>query len=156
MKSAIALVLLLFIFSTDAATLYLTRHFEKAAGDDPSLTSQGQSRAEQLATLLADKPISAIYATPYKRTQETVMPLSKATSVEITTYDPKKLKALARTLQKNNETAVIAGHSNTTPELIRYLGGPAFSITEQDYGTLFVLEFVDGQTNVTLQRVPKQ
>ncbi len=156
MKFALALVLVLFMTSSHGATLYLTRHFEKAEGNDPSLTPQGQARAEKLASMLADKSVSAIYSTSYNRTRETVTPLSNATSIDITTYDPKRLKAFARTLQKENVTAVIAGHSNTTPQLIRYLGGPEFAIGENDYGTLFILDFADGKTTVTLQRVPEK
>lgn len=156
MKIIFALIVILFMSSSHSATLYLTRHYEKADGADPSLTAKGQARAQQLAAMLADKPIAAIYTTDYKRTRETVAPLSEALSLDVITYDPNKLKAFARMLKKNNTVAVIAGHSNTTPELIRYLGGPTFSIGEQDYGTLFILEFTNDKTTVTLQRVSSQ
>jgi hypothetical protein len=36
--------------------------------------------------------------------------------------------------------AVIAGHSNTVPAIIKALGGPELTIAENEYDNLFIIE----------------
>ena len=59
-------------------TIYLVRHAEKLAGDDPSLTPEGAARAELLAETLGDAGIVRIYSTDYARTRGTAAPLAAA------------------------------------------------------------------------------
>src|SRR5688500_5975512 len=55
----------------------LVRHAEKV---DPSvdalLSAAGQARATRLAAMLRDAGVGALYATPLKRTQQTLQPLA--------------------------------------------------------------------------------
>ncbi|MGE3181178.1 MAG: histidine phosphatase family protein [Phycisphaerae bacterium] len=61
-------------------TVYLVRHAEKAneKEPDPVLSEQGAKRAAALSQVLRDVPVSSIFCTPYKRSQETAKPLADA------------------------------------------------------------------------------
>src|ERR1700726_58877 len=70
-------------------TIFIVRHAEKAdATKDPDLSEAGRHRAEYLAKMLKDANISAIYATEFKRTQQTAAPLAKALSLSVMTLPP--------------------------------------------------------------------
>lgn len=105
-------------------TIIVTRHAEKENGKDPDpeLSSEGKKRAAQLANLLKDIPVTRLLATPYKRTQHTLSNLSSDKGVMIESYDPSKIPELVSTLkQVSGQTIVIAGHSNTAPDLVNQL-----------------------------------
>lgn len=104
---------------TDGVTFWLARHTEKANDDlkDPNLTEKGRAQAELLKARLLNEGIQAIYATHYKRTQQTAAPLAKALNIEVQAYDPQKLAELAEKLKQQGQTALVIGHSNTTPEM---------------------------------------
>lgn len=121
-------------------TWYLLRHAEKAedGSADPVLTSQGQQRAEQLASLLSAANIEKIYSTDYQRTQLTVAPLARHLGLTVTSYDPRQLDELAKTLQTEGVNALVVGHSNTTPMLLQLLSGqPAERLDEVDFDNLY-------------------
>jgi broad specificity phosphatase PhoE len=62
--------------ATAQSTIFVVRHAEKAdATKDPDLSEAGRARAEALAKALRDAKIAAIYATEFKRTQQTAAPL---------------------------------------------------------------------------------
>ena len=65
-------------FERPMTTIILIRHAEKniePTNPDPDLSPFGQARAQELARMFADAGVKAIYATQYKRTQQTVKPL---------------------------------------------------------------------------------
>ena len=72
-----------FFESQATTTVIFVRHADRVAGQDenPGLSLAGQQRAEELARVLADVDVvagvDAIFATQYRRTQETAEPLSK-------------------------------------------------------------------------------
>src|SRR5256885_3858318 len=60
-------------------TILLVRHAEKdtlMVGSDPPLSALGLLRAQELARVLGDTPIAAIYVTPYQRNRQTAQPLA--------------------------------------------------------------------------------
>ena len=60
--------------------------------------------------------------------------------IEITLYDPRKLEGFAQQMLTNSENILIVGHSNTTPALVKLLGGdPHGSIAETEYDRLYQL-----------------
>lgn len=127
--------------------LYLVRHFEKRLDQaDPHLTEQGIVRAQSLASLLADKDLKRIYSTDYKRTQQTALPTAERTNISITSYSPLELEQFAKQIRTAQQTALVVGHSNTTPQLLAMLGGESKSIAENEYGELFVLIVLPGKT----------
>lgn len=117
------------------STLYLIRHAEKVLDGtrDPALTEAGQARAEWLAGWFAGRGITGIYSSEFKRTLETVTPLSERLNMPIAPYDPRALEDLAVRLRDDAARAadeegaesifLVVGHSNTTPALVNMLIG---------------------------------
>ncbi|MFQ3235161.1 MAG: broad specificity phosphatase PhoE [Paraglaciecola sp.] len=117
---------------------YFVRHFEKLPGENPGLTVKGQLRAEALARYFTHIPITKIYSTDYLRTRQSAQPLADILGMEIEYYSPARLADFASTLGASNRVVVV-GHSNTTPELVRLMGGEAKAMNEKDFGRLYIL-----------------
>lgn len=120
-------------------TWYFVRHFEKQLGDDPSLTKTGKARAEALTAFFSDKPLNHVYSTDYNRTRETAAAVAAQKSVDLQSYDPRNLVEFATQIKTLNHVLVV-GHSNTTPELLRLMGGQDINIEESDYGVVYMLQ----------------
>lgn len=140
---------------------YLVRHAEKSSeGKDPPLSACGEAQAAALAELLSQVSLQQLYHSNYQRTRQTAAALQQH-GQPLLAYDPKDLKQLAEHLLHSHESAVlVAGHSNTTPELATLLSGlqvPA--MTEQDYGRVYQLtRFGQGEKSVwafQLLQLPK-
>jgi len=128
------------------------RHAEKDSADvskDPPLSAAGIARAQELARVLADANVSAIYTTPYKRTETTVVPLAAALGIKPIVVPSAKtyvadVVAAIRTKHVGN-TVVVVGHSNTTPEVMRALGiADPPKIPDSQYDDLFVVTIGKG------------
>ena len=127
--------------ATAQSTIFIVRHAEKAdATKDPDLSEAGRARAEALAKTLRDAKITAIYATEFKRTQQTAAPLAKALGLTVTTLPAKDNAALIAKLRASTGNALIVGHGDTIPDLIKALGiSDPINIAENDYDNLFVV-----------------
>lgn len=119
--------------------LYLIRHAEKTEhADDPGLTHAGRLRAQRMARWLIDKHITAIWSSDYLRSRATAQPLADVLGIPIRLYDPLQLGAFSARLVQGAETALVVGHSNTTPELASLLCGcPVTAMAENDYERFF-------------------
>ena len=145
MKRQFALLLFFIAASLHAqTTIILVRHAERASQAlDSQLSHAGFTRAKELARVLADVNVSAIYATEFIRTQETVAPLAEERHLKpviLQTGDnyPRDLIADINEHHKN-QTVVVASHSDTIPKILRELGvasPPDIRMTE--YDDLFV------------------
>src|SRR5215831_5142150 len=74
-------------FRRPVTTIILVRHAEKIidpADPDVELSPAGEGRARELVDLFGDSGINAIYATQYKRTQQTVKPLADKLGLPVT------------------------------------------------------------------------
>jgi len=132
-----------------STVIYLVRHAEKQAGSDPALTEAGAARAGRLAAQLADARLQAVYATDTARAQETARPAADDHGLEITAYDAQDLARFAQALKQAGQTALVVGHSNTTPQLAELLGGePGPEMDESDYDRLYAVSLTDGQTRM--------
>jgi len=128
-------------------TVILMRHAEKETADmskDQPLSAAGSARALELARVLADANVSAIYTTPYKRTETTVAPLAAALGIKpIVVPNTKTYVADVVTIIRAKHvgsTVVVVGHSNTTPDVMRALGvADAPAIPDSQYDDLFVV-----------------
>ena len=131
---------------------YLVRHAERADDSrDADLSEKGFRRAKELARFLTHIPVEAIYATTYQRTQKTVSPLARQKDLNIQILDAGATDRLADKLRGGKERmAVVAGHSNTIPQLIQTLGCGQVTIDHDEYDNVFLL-ILTGQT-CTLQR----
>ena len=103
----------------------VVRHAEKAdAGNDPGLSDAGQRRAARLAARLADAPLIAIHATGLRRTRDTVAPTAQAHALPVARYDahePAASFAARLTAVHRPGVVLVAGHSNTVPEIVAAL-----------------------------------
>jgi len=132
-------------FSRPVSTIILVRHAEKKiepSNPDPDLTPEGGARAQEIARMFADSGVNAIYATQFKRTQQTGKPLADRTGVALTTLDANQTDELIERIQTNHrgQTVFIAGHNNTVPAIVSALSGESFGvIPESEYDNLFVV-----------------
>jgi len=133
----------LLLESQATTTVILVRHAEKLTiDDDPGLTDLGAARARSLVRALHEADVSAIYASQFRRTQDTVAPLARALQMEVVVMDAREPQALVDRIMSHDygHTVVIAGHSNTVPELIGVLGASEVpEVTEADHDDLFVV-----------------
>ncbi|MDA1307237.1 MAG: phosphoglycerate mutase family protein [Acidobacteria bacterium] len=133
----------------EAQMVILVRHAERAdagaaAGaamtgtPDPELSEAGKARAQALVAMLKGAGITAIYTTEFRRTIDTALPLSDALNVVSTTVPAREQASLIEKLKAHTGGAVlVVGHSNTVPAIIKALGGPAFTIAENEYDNIF-------------------
>ena len=132
-------------FRRPVTTIILVRHAEKITdpnNPDVDLSTAGQARAQEIARVFGDAGINAIYATQYKRTQETVKPLSEKIGVPVTIVNSKSTADLLAQIraQHSGQTIFVAGHNNTVPEVIAALGGPQYPIIpETEYDNLYLV-----------------
>jgi broad specificity phosphatase PhoE len=134
--------LALFVFDASAqTTIFIVRHAEKAdATKDTDLSDAGRSRADVLAKTLRDAGITAIYTSEFKRTQETAAPLAKTLDINSTNLAAKDIDALVAKLRASHGNALVVGHGDTIPNLIKALGiSEPVNIAENDYDNLFVI-----------------
>ncbi|MFA0811520.1 SixA phosphatase family protein [Microbulbifer epialgicus] len=144
--------------ASESQVIYLVRHAEKQGGAggglDPQLSQEGQLRAKQLAHVLGQVGIEAVYSTDYARTKETATPLAEQLNLPVQTYNPHKLKEFAQQLHEASQRVLVVGHSNTTPKLVALLGGDQGKpIRESDeYDRLYILIRDRGEVTTLLQR----
>jgi 2,3-bisphosphoglycerate-dependent phosphoglycerate mutase len=165
-KSTILFYLLIFIISfpffqcaqqeAQITTIFLVRHAEKVTdgGDDPSLTPEGFQRAEELAYVLKNVKLDAIYDTPYKRTKLTVKPIADLLGREIQTIPSLKKEDLTKFIDEaivkhKGEKIIIASHSNIVPALIKLIRQEEYemrtmkSLEDSAYDDLFMVVFTE-------------
>jgi len=142
---ALALFLLVFVSVSTASAqpiVVIVRHAEKAAnvGNDPDLSSAGRARAETLARILKDSGITAIFTTEFKRTQETAAPAATSTHVTPTVVAAKDTAALVAKLHQLNGNALVVGHDDTIPNIVKALGiSSSINIPAADYSELLIV-----------------
>ncbi len=145
--------------SPTAITVILVRHAE--AGDDdprnPHLSIAGQARAQELARVLQDVAITHLYASEYHRTQDTLAPLADRRGIRVQEHlarEPISLILALRSLP-DSAVAIVAGHSNTVPDLVRRLGGNPSGLEEHpQHGWLLPHDEYSRMFIVTLRRPP--
>jgi phosphohistidine phosphatase SixA len=143
---------------TDIKTIILVRHAEKAndGTEDPPLLPEGELRAEKLAFILKDIPISRVYTTKYQRCSMTIQTVSISKSVQPTQFTVDDLYAFSQEIIKlKDQYILICGHSNTNPALINLLiGEERFEeIPSTEYDGMYWVQIGEGiQPQVTIIR----
>ncbi len=131
----------------------VVRHAEKlpARSDtdtDPALTAAGLARADRLARSLRDADVVAVYATGYRRTQQTAAPTAKAHGLAVQPYDARvPADDFARQLRAHHPggTVLVVGHSNTVPGIVAALCGCLVPpMSEAEYDHRYYVEFDAG------------
>lgn len=113
-------------------TVIVIRHAEAEhqPGGDPSLTPDGRARALDLSRVLGDTELDAVYITHYQRSRQTAAPLPRHAGDNPRVIDD--IPAIVAALRAGpwGSTALVIGHSNTVPDLIRGLTGSALPQSE--------------------------
>ena len=132
--------------------VYLVRHAEKAddGTDDPPLTVAGHIRVRILTTMLTDVDLTRVHTTDWQRTQDTARPIAEAAGLDLSVYDAEDLAGFAAAIRATPGKHFVAGHSNTTPELVKALGGdPGWPIHEMEYDRLYIVTIPPGSEPLT-------
>lgn len=127
------------------STYIFIRHAEKMndGTSDPGLSAEGIDRAQGWIELLDEYNISAIYSTPYKRTQQTAAPIAEHLGLDVQEYGFSNVDSLVTSFKDlyKNTAVLIVGHSNTTPMLVnmmvQFKQYP--NLEESDYETYFIV-----------------
>lgn len=134
----------------------VVRHAEKAEtpANDPPLSAAGRARADALAAALVDAPLRAVYATPTRRTRETVAPVARAKGLDVRDYDAARPPADTATvlhIRHAGQQVLVVGHSNTVPALVSTLCAcPVLPLDEDDYGDLYEVRIrASGEVRLT-------
>jgi phosphohistidine phosphatase SixA len=136
-------------------TLFIVRHAEKVDDSkDPALSLKGRSRALDLAAHLKDAGIRSIYVTEYKRTQKTAEPLAEVLGIKPEMTDKDLTKFAAKLLaDKSSDAALVVGHSNTVPDMVKALGVLVnWTIADTEYDRLIIVSLAKPAPVVTILR----
>jgi broad specificity phosphatase PhoE len=134
--------------SATTTTVVLVRHAEKELVTiaDPPLTASGERRAERLAQMFGEVKgtgrLDAIYVTDTKRTQQTAAPLAARLGLKSNVMPAADVDAVAKKVLRDHRggRALIVGHSNTIPAIVRKLSGMSVAdIPDDEYDNLYVV-----------------
>jgi broad specificity phosphatase PhoE len=153
MKRWSVLLLLTAAMATPALALpelvILVRHAERATepAGDPTLTPDGEQRAQALAEALAGLRVNAIVTTQFRRTRDTAAPLARALGLQPEVVDARRggaaehVRAVADAVRAQRGTVLVVGHSNTVTAVLAALGGPKLAdLCETSFHHAFVLQ----------------
>jgi 2,3-bisphosphoglycerate-dependent phosphoglycerate mutase len=142
---AVILFAYLATFTRPVTTVIIVRHAEKKIepdNPDPDLSPEGVERAQEIARVFGQSGVNAIYATQFKRTQQTVKPLADRTGVPITVLEANQTNQLVSRIQTNHrgQTIFIAGHNNTAPAIVSALSDQTYPlIPESEFDNLYIV-----------------
>ncbi|MFQ5605812.1 MAG: phosphoglycerate mutase family protein [bacterium] len=147
---AAAMLLGYFCWFSPITTVILVRHAEKEVLPqdhpnyrDPALTAKGAVRARAVAHLVEETGIDVIFATHLQRTQQTIAPAAAELGLTPVILPAGNTDKLVHTIlsEHRGENVLVAGHSNTLPEIMAGLGvshPPA--IEDSEYDHLFIVQ----------------
>jgi phosphohistidine phosphatase SixA len=156
LTAALGLVLVVCSQALAQSTIFVVRHAERTDTPmpgapppkpsppgqpaDPDLSAAGHERAKSLAFVLRNAEITAIYVTTLKRTQQTAAPLAHVLGLVPTVLAADDTATLVQRLQKHRGSALVVGHSNTVPEVVKGLGvKEPVEVKDSDFDHLFVV-----------------
>lgn len=116
--------------SDGTTTVIVVRHAEKlqTGGDVPLKEPEGTDRARALIPVVEDAGVSVAIASKYRRTQMTIAPAVEALGLpaesvlEVTEAGEVAAEILER---HRGLTVLVAGHSDTVPQIVAALGAPS-------------------------------
>ena len=136
------------LFDARATTVvFVVRHAETdpAPDPDPGLSVDGRERAARLARMLAQaqpvRGIDAIFASEYRRTHQTVTPLSETLALPVNLVPSATWSELARRITRDHrgEYVLISGNLTTVPQLVEALSGQKVTLREDEYDAMFIV-----------------
>jgi len=130
--------------------VFVVRHADTSPGEDrdPDLNERGIERAKQLASLLANEPLDAIFVTNTERSRQTAAPIALAFTLAPTQYpatDAESLREMIMQLPANT-TALVVAHSNTVTMINEALGAPSVGdIPHDEFSHLYAIVLSNGE-----------
>lgn len=110
-------------------TLFLIRHAQSSGqAPDADLTADGHAQSKALADWLQDRGIDALYSSPYRRAQATLIPFSRQSGLPIAIQDGLRERRLAAQPQPDWRLHIKRSFADPTYKLE---GGESL---EQTYG----------------------
>ena len=138
-----------------ATTVILVRHAEKnphPSGGDAGLAVAGLVRSFELARVVADAGVRAVYVSQFGRARLTGEPAAAAIGDTVRVYDANRNDLLAERIRAEHagSTVLVVGHGDSVPLLIEALCGerPAESL---EYDRLFLLTLGPGKAHRLLR-----
>lgn len=164
MKKYVFLVVLAFSLlsactSVEKTTYYLIRHAEKDRTDqtnsNPNLNEKGLERAKKWASYFKSIHLDAVYATNYKRTQQTAKPTAESKKIEIVSYDPRNMYDSIFQANTKGKTVLVVGHSNTTPVFVnKILGEKKYKdMDDHDNASLYIVTISGDKKTSKVEKV---
>lgn len=136
------------IFDARATTVvFVVRHAEAevSSDGDPDLSVDGRERAARLAKMLSQaKPqrgVDAIFASEFRRTHQTVSPLSETLALPVNLVPSAGWSELPRriTREHRGEHVLVAGAPATVQQLVENLSGEKVMLRDDEYDALFIV-----------------
>ena len=145
--------------SEETTTYYLIRHAEKNRTDkinkNPDLNKKGAERAEKWAVFFKKIKLDAVYATNYKRTQQTATPTAESKKLDIKPYNPSNMYDSIFQQDTKGKTVLVVGHSNTTPVFANtILGKKRYEdMNDSDNASLYVVTISGDTTSSKIEKI---
>jgi phosphohistidine phosphatase SixA len=145
---AALVVAAVWLFDARSTTVVvIVRHAETEPGSDPdpALNVQGRERAARLATMLSQarpvRGIDAIFASEFKRTHQTVTPISETLALPVHLIPSATWSDLPRRIKREHrgEYVLVAGSANTVAQLVTDLSGQQVTIKDDEYDAMFIV-----------------
>jgi broad specificity phosphatase PhoE len=130
-----------FFWCGSHTTVLLIRHADRAGSLD-QLNALGTVRAGVLAHVMDKAPLDAIIRSNAFRAEQTAAPTATAEGLTPIVLTGSDVQAFVDEIRANHrgQRVLVVGHSNTVPDIIATLGGPAVTIPDTEFDNLYVLE----------------
>jgi phosphohistidine phosphatase SixA len=123
--------------------IYIVRHAERLdQSSDSPLSTDGVGRSYKLRDLLRDAGVTHIFTSEMRRAIDTAKPLADALRLTPQTLAGADVEGLASRIASlgGHDRALVVGHSNTVPQLLRALKvDTPVTIADADYDNLFIV-----------------
>jgi broad specificity phosphatase PhoE len=123
--------------------IYIVRHAERLdQSSDSPLSPDGVGRSYKLRDLLRDAGVTHIFTSEMRRAIDTATPLADALRLTPQALAGADVEGLASRIASlgARDRALVVGHSNTVPQLLRALKvDTPVTIADADYDNLFIV-----------------
>lgn len=134
-----------FLKKPRVTTVLLVRHAERA---NDSLNQAGHERAQKLTHIVYKAGVTAIYATEYNRTQQTVQPVADFLKMEPIIYSSVNTLVNQVLADHNGDVVLVAGHSNTVPTIATQFGAEGIEAALiEDFDNMLVVSRSSDEKN---------
>lgn len=147
---AVAFGLAWFFESQATTTVLFVRHTDTdmfGDNDNPGLSARGIARAEELADFVQDidviAGVDAIYASEFKRTQQTADAVARRLEVEVSVANPYDVEEFMASVLRDHkgEIVLVVTHSDAIAPLVEELHGSKNlpEIAENEYDNFYIV-----------------